>query len=303
MPAAACVFAAKGDLDRAIADLARRSASIRSTRWRSTGAALPGTPKAELACAIADYDEAIRLDPGFGDAYATRGMAWHAEGDLARAAADLTEAIRVRSDQRRAVPRPRRRAPPAGRPRPRHRGLQRGRDARAGHGARLHQPRRGVARQGPARPRHRRPRRGDRLAPASAVDYHNRGSELAGQGRPRPRPHRSRRGASARSAECRCLCGSRPCPVRDGRSRGRPPRLPCGAPAQAEPYGGGAGRRPRLVRARRICPGGRPAALHRRRSVRDAVPLPGARARRSKGRRRACRQCGAACRARRGPIR
>ena len=45
--------------------------------------------------AIADYTEAIRLDPKYTHAYNNRGTAYGGKGDMGRAIADLTEAIRL----------------------------------------------------------------------------------------------------------------------------------------------------------------------------------------------------------------
>jgi tetratricopeptide (TPR) repeat protein len=45
--------------------------------------------------AIADYNEAIRLDPKFAKAYSNRGLAYRDKGDTGRAIADYTEAIRL----------------------------------------------------------------------------------------------------------------------------------------------------------------------------------------------------------------
>jgi tetratricopeptide (TPR) repeat protein len=45
--------------------------------------------------AIADYTEAIRLNPKFAAAYGDRGAAYAAKGDLDKAIADATEAIRL----------------------------------------------------------------------------------------------------------------------------------------------------------------------------------------------------------------
>ncbi len=51
--------------------------------------------KQENDKAIADLNEAIRLDPHDAQAYADRGAAWGAKGQLDRALADLNEAIRL----------------------------------------------------------------------------------------------------------------------------------------------------------------------------------------------------------------
>jgi tetratricopeptide (TPR) repeat protein len=45
--------------------------------------------------AIADYDEAIRLDPRYADAYFARAFAWNEKKQFDKAIADYTEAIRL----------------------------------------------------------------------------------------------------------------------------------------------------------------------------------------------------------------
>jgi tetratricopeptide (TPR) repeat protein len=51
--------------------------------------------KGDLDRAIADYDQAIKLDPGHFAAYYNRGHAWRAKGDLDRAITDYSQAIRL----------------------------------------------------------------------------------------------------------------------------------------------------------------------------------------------------------------
>src|SRR5262249_29182984 len=51
--------------------------------------------KEDLGPAIADLEEAVRLDPVFADAYRNRGIAYRYKGELDRAIADYTEAIRL----------------------------------------------------------------------------------------------------------------------------------------------------------------------------------------------------------------
>ena len=51
--------------------------------------------KGDTDRAIADYTEAIRLDPKYADAYYNRGIAYGDKGDTDRAIADFTEAIRL----------------------------------------------------------------------------------------------------------------------------------------------------------------------------------------------------------------
>src|SRR5262249_52469024 len=85
----------KGDLDRAIADY---SEAIRlnpklATAYYNRGIAWRA--KGDLDRAIADYSEAIRLDPKLAAAYNNRGNAWSDKGDLDGAIADYSEAIRL----------------------------------------------------------------------------------------------------------------------------------------------------------------------------------------------------------------
>ena len=53
------------------------------------------TARATIDRAIVDYNEAIRLDPKFAQAYSSRGLAYYQKGDLDRAIADYGEAIRL----------------------------------------------------------------------------------------------------------------------------------------------------------------------------------------------------------------
>ncbi len=51
--------------------------------------------KGELDKAIADYTEAIRLNPSFAEAYIFRGNAYYEQGEFDKAITDYTEAIRL----------------------------------------------------------------------------------------------------------------------------------------------------------------------------------------------------------------
>jgi tetratricopeptide (TPR) repeat protein len=51
--------------------------------------------KGDLDGAIADYDQAIRLNPGDHFAFNNRGNTWRDKGDLDRAIADYSEALRL----------------------------------------------------------------------------------------------------------------------------------------------------------------------------------------------------------------
>jgi len=54
--------------------------------------------KGDLDRAIADYEAALKADPGFAEALNGRGMAWRAKGDRRRALADFDAAIRLKPD-------------------------------------------------------------------------------------------------------------------------------------------------------------------------------------------------------------
>ena len=45
--------------------------------------------------AIADFSEAIRLDPSYANAFYARGLVYQAKGDVDRAIGDFNEAIRL----------------------------------------------------------------------------------------------------------------------------------------------------------------------------------------------------------------
>jgi tetratricopeptide (TPR) repeat protein len=45
--------------------------------------------------AMPDFDEAIRLDPDYPDAFNSRGVTWAGEGQYEKAIADFSEAIRL----------------------------------------------------------------------------------------------------------------------------------------------------------------------------------------------------------------
>lgn len=51
--------------------------------------------KGEFDRAIADYDEAIRIDPNFAEAYLNRGLPWAEKGEFDRTIADCNAAIRL----------------------------------------------------------------------------------------------------------------------------------------------------------------------------------------------------------------
>jgi tetratricopeptide (TPR) repeat protein len=76
--------------------------SIESGRWRGADLAwayvnrgVGYTFKNEVERAIADYNEAIRLDPNLADAFTARGNVYGEKGEIERALADYNEAIRL----------------------------------------------------------------------------------------------------------------------------------------------------------------------------------------------------------------
>ena len=98
-------------------------------------------------------------------AYYDRALSYGAKGDTDRAIADFNEAIKLDPPRRAGLLQPRHRLPAQGRHRPRHRRLRRGGQARRQVRARLLSARQRLLREARLRPRHRRFRRGDPLQP------------------------------------------------------------------------------------------------------------------------------------------
>src|SRR3984893_535476 len=91
----AAAYRDKGDNDRAIADY---SEAIRLDPKRAEAFLVRGlafNDKGDNDHAIADVSEAIRLDPKDARAFNIRGLAYRKKGDNDHAIADFSEAIRI----------------------------------------------------------------------------------------------------------------------------------------------------------------------------------------------------------------
>ena len=86
---------AKKDLDRAIAEFNEAIRIDPSSTRAYCGRALAWFEKQEFDKAIADNGEAIRIDPKHSRSYNNRGNSWVAKREFARAIADYSEAIRL----------------------------------------------------------------------------------------------------------------------------------------------------------------------------------------------------------------
>jgi tetratricopeptide (TPR) repeat protein len=88
-------YLAKGDNDRAIADFneAIRLDPRYAIAYNSRGIAY--SAKRDLDRAIADFNEAITLDPKFANAYNNRGLVRRAKGDASGGDADIATAKRL----------------------------------------------------------------------------------------------------------------------------------------------------------------------------------------------------------------
>jgi tetratricopeptide (TPR) repeat protein len=100
----AAAWSHKGDYDRAIADYDEAIQLNPKYAHAYNHRGMAYIDKGDYDRGIADYDEAIRLNPNYAHAYANRGDAWSHKGDFARAIADHDEASRLKSNSAACAP-------------------------------------------------------------------------------------------------------------------------------------------------------------------------------------------------------
>ena len=88
-------YQAQGDLARAMADFNESMRVDPTYPGAYNNRGVIWYHKRDFNRAIADYDQAIQLDPKYKLAYVNRGAAWAAKGELDRAIADFEQAIRL----------------------------------------------------------------------------------------------------------------------------------------------------------------------------------------------------------------
>src|SRR5262249_55535042 len=88
---------AQRDYARAIADYdqAIRLNPQAAEAYNNRGDAYKNGPQHDYAHAIADYDQAIRLNPQYALAYSNRAQAYYAVQDYAHEVADYDQALRI----------------------------------------------------------------------------------------------------------------------------------------------------------------------------------------------------------------
>ena len=85
----------KGELDKAIADYNEALRLDPKYHYAFNGRGTTWMERGDLDKAVADFSESIRVKPNYFLAYANRGEAWRLKGDLDRSIADLDKAIQA----------------------------------------------------------------------------------------------------------------------------------------------------------------------------------------------------------------
>jgi tetratricopeptide (TPR) repeat protein len=88
-------YIAKNDFDRAIADYSQAIALDPTESDYLNSRAAAYEHKKDIARAMADYDSAIKVNPKSAVAYNNRGASFQRKGDFARASADYSEVTRL----------------------------------------------------------------------------------------------------------------------------------------------------------------------------------------------------------------
>src|SRR5260370_42248532 len=82
-------------MDRAIADYSQAISIDPKAAHSYYNRGVTYDSKGDIATAIADYNQAISIDPKSSDAFSTRGLAYRYKGDNDRALADFNQAISI----------------------------------------------------------------------------------------------------------------------------------------------------------------------------------------------------------------
>src|SRR5271165_959930 len=94
----ASIYHAKGEFDRAIADYDTTLKLDKDSAAAHGGRARAYRDKGDLEKALTDFDEAVRLDPKSASTHVDRGTIYEAQGDSDRAIADYDAAIQIDPD-------------------------------------------------------------------------------------------------------------------------------------------------------------------------------------------------------------
>ena len=88
-------WTAKGEYDRAIADFTQALKLDPNLAEAYIGRGDAWNYKDEYDKAIADFDQALKLDPNLAEAYSGRGESWNDKGEYDKAIADFDQALRL----------------------------------------------------------------------------------------------------------------------------------------------------------------------------------------------------------------